>query len=235
MRAGRLGGIAVAAALALAAPPALAQGGGCRLALAIALDVSSSVDEAEHRLQADGLADALMQPDVTAALLAPGPGGYVAIAVYEWSGRNQQVLIADWTPMVSADAIATLADRVRRAPRSHADFPTALGYALGYGAVQLARGPDCARQTIDVAGDGKNNDGFEPKHAYRAFDFRGVTVNALVVGGPDREDLIRYFETEVLRGPDAFTETADNYADFGRAMRRKLLREIKPPLVIGAR
>lgn len=231
MKARRLGGLA-AAALALAALPAMAQQ-SCRLALAIALDVSSSVDRGEHRLQADGLADALTQPDVAAAMLAPGPGGHVAIAVYEWSGRNQQVLIADWTPIMSADALAALAARVRAAPRSHADFPTALGYALGYGAVQLARAPDCAKRTIDVAGDGKNNDGFEPRHAYDAFDFRGVTVNALVVGGPDRPDLMHYFEREVLRGPDAFTEIADNYADFARAMRRKLLREVKPALVIG--
>ena len=234
MRVRRLGCLfATVAALVLGPLPAAAQGAGCRLALAIALDVSSSVNQAEHRLQADGLADALLQPGVTAALLAPGIGGHVAIAVYEWSGRNQQVLIADWAPMTSPEAIKALADKVRAAPRSYVDFPTALGYALGYGAVQLARAPACNKHTIDVAGDGKNNDGFEPRHAYNAFDFRGVTVNALVIGGPERIDLMRYFETDVLHGPDAFTEIADNYADFSRAMVRKLLREIKPALVIG--
>jgi hypothetical protein len=206
--------------------------GPCRLALAIALDVSSSVDAAEHRLQADGLAAALLSREVSRAILAPAPGGAVAVAVYEWSGRNQQVLLADWTLLTSAQAIADLAARVSAAPRSHSDYPTALGYALGYGAVQLARAPDCARKVIDVAGDGINNEGFEPKHAYRAFDFTDVTVNALVVGG-ERAALLRYFETEVLRGPEAFTEVAISYADFDRAMARKLLREVRPPMVIG--
>jgi Ca-activated chloride channel family protein len=212
--------------------PAAAQDGACRLALVIALDVSSSVDMAEHRLQADGLAAALRSPVVVQALLAPNAGGAVAIAVYEWSGRNQQVLLADWMMMTSNEVIDTLARRVESAPRSHSDFPTALGYALGYGAIQLARAPDCAKHTIDVAGDGTNNEGFEPRNAYAAFDFSGVTVNALVVGG-DRVSLLRYFETEVLRGPDAFTEIAESYADFDRAMTRKLLREVRPPMVIG--
>ena len=45
----------------------------CRLALVMALDVSGSVDQTEYRLQMEGLADALSDPDVAAALFAiPG-------------------------------------------------------------------------------------------------------------------------------------------------------------------
>ena len=45
----------------------------CRQALAIGLDISGSVDEAEYRLQLDGLASALLNPDVQKAFLAiPG-------------------------------------------------------------------------------------------------------------------------------------------------------------------
>ncbi|MGG7568536.1 DUF1194 domain-containing protein [Rhodovulum sp. DZ06] len=226
-------GLWAAGAGPLAQAQTVAQTGACRLALAMALDVSSSVDAAEHRLQADGLADALLDPSVVEALLAPGPDGYVAIAVYEWSGRRQQALIADWALMDGVPAIQALAARVRAAPRSHADFPTALGYALGYGATLLARAPDCRKRTIDMAGDGKNNDGFEPRHAYRAFNFNGITVNALVVGGTTRPSLMRYFRDEVLHGPEAFTEVAEDYSDFARAMRLKLLREVRPALVIG--
>ena len=74
---------------------------------------------------------------------------------------------------------------------------------------------------------------YEPMSAYDAFDFNGVTVNALVIGGPKRPALIRYFQTMVIRGPGAFTEVATDYHDFARAMRRKLLKELRPPLVIG--
>ena len=232
LRAGPALAAMVAALLAAAAPSAAAA--ACRLALAMALDVSSSVDPREHRLQAHGLADALVDPDVVQALLAPGPGGHVAAAVYEWSGRGQQALVADWTLLSDIGAIQALSDRVRRTPRSHADYPTALGYALGYGATLLARAPDCAKRTLDVAGDGKNNDGFEPRHAYRAFNFNGVTVNALVVGGLSKPSLMQYFNEEVLHGDEAFSEIAEDYDDFARAMRLKLLREVRPALVIGS-
>ena len=56
--------------LGLGAGPADA---ACRLALALGLDVSGSVDAAEYRLQLDGVAAALTDEDVQAALFAmPG-------------------------------------------------------------------------------------------------------------------------------------------------------------------
>ena len=40
----------------------------CRQALMLALDVSGAVDQREYRLQLDGLANALLDPQVVAAL-----------------------------------------------------------------------------------------------------------------------------------------------------------------------
>src|SRR5690606_25524706 len=86
-------GAALAAALAVAAAgPAAAQ--SCRLALSLALDVSSSVDAREYALQNEGLARALTAPEVVEAFLAM-PGQVVALHVFEWSGRAQQVLRLD--------------------------------------------------------------------------------------------------------------------------------------------
>lgn len=202
--------VARIAAAALALVAAAAPASACRLALALALDVSSSVDAAEHALQSEGLARALEDPDVREAAL--GPGGPVALAVYEWSGRQQQVLAVDWTLVSSEADLDAIAAAVRAHPRSFSEFPTALGYALGYGAALLRRGPPCGRKVIDVSGDGANNDGFEPRHAYSASDFREITVNALVIAGKTRPALIRYFRTLVIRGPDAFIELAASYA-----------------------
>ena len=69
------------------AAPAAAQT-PCRLALLLALDVSSSVDAEEHELQKAGIAASLNDPDIRHAILNGGPGT-VALAVYEWSGRRQ--------------------------------------------------------------------------------------------------------------------------------------------------
>lgn len=222
--------LGVAAMLAVAAPTPT-QAEACRLALAFALDVSASVDETEYRLQLDGLAAGLRDPAVRAAILAPGGG--IALSAYEWSGARQQVTIAPWTLISTDRALDKFATRLSAHPRSHNEFPTAIGYALGYGAVLLRDAPPCQRRVIDISGDGLSNDGFGPDAAYRAFDFEGVTVNGLVIGGQDLE-LISFYQFYIAHGPDAFVEVARDYTDYQRAMLRKLLREIGRDFVAGA-
>ncbi len=200
----------------------------CRLALLLALDVSSSVDDGEYALQKNGLADALLDPDITGALL--GQGGTVALAVYEWSGRRQSVVVQDWVELQTAAQIADVAERVRVASRSYSRYPTALGYALGFGATMLREAPACDRRTIDVSGDGITNDGFWPHLAYKHFPFDGVTVNGLAVLGADPA-VVDHYEFELRRGPGAFVETAQGYAGFREAMTRKLYREINDQVV----
>jgi Ca-activated chloride channel family protein len=78
---------------------------------------------------------------------------------------------------------------------------------------------------IDVSGDGVNNEGFEPKLAYRHFNFSDVTVNGLVIQGAD-PDPVAYYRAEVIRGPGAFVMVASDFVDYETAMKRKLLREI---------
>ena len=207
----------------------------CRLALVLALDVSSSVDAAEDRLQRGGLAAALRDPAVQAAFLAvPDP---VALHVFEWSGRYDQVpLLPGWTLIESAADLAAAAAAIEASARSRTDMPTAMGHALGHAATMLANGPDCLFSTIDIAGDGENNEGFGPAEAYAAFPFEGVTVNGLVVNGADYEGevgLVAFFRGEVIRGPGAFVEIAAGYEDYARAMRRKLLAELSVQVIGG--
>ena len=98
----------------------------------------------------------------------------------------------------------------------------------------LKRAPRCLRQTIDMAGDGQNNEGFGPLIAYREFPFDGVTVNGLVVNAADFEGevgLIAFYKGEVLHGPGAFMIIANGFDDYERAMRRKLERELTPPAI----
>ena len=109
--------------------------------------------------------------------------------------------------------------------RSFEQYPTALGFALLFGGRALAARPDCAQRTLDVSGDGTNNDGVSPELARRDFPLAGITVNGLVIGA-NVVTLARYYQQFVIQGPGAFVEVADDYADFERAMRRKLLREL---------
>ena len=201
----------------------------CRLALLLALDVSSSVDPAEDGLQRGGLASALIAPEVGTAFLSGGAP--VALSVFEWSGRWSYRTLLDWTVIREQADLVAAAEAVAGSQRGRDDLPTAMGWALGEAATRLAQAPPCLRATIDISGDGVNNDGYPPRLAYRHFPYEGVGVNALVVGGG--AELADWFATEVIRGPGAFVEAARDYGDFERAMRRKLEREVGA-LAVGA-
>lgn len=201
----------------------------CRLALVLGVDISSSVDAAEDRLQRQGLARALSSDRVRRAALAL-PGQPVALAIFEWSGRYQQDLILDWTLVRSGADLDQIAGIVARSTRSYADFPTAAGYALGYAAGLLGDAPACLRETVDISGDGVSNEGFPPSLAFANFDLAGVTVNGLAITGHD-DTVVTFYEKEIARGPGAFVEVADDFPDFERAMARKLEREMGPMAV----
>jgi hypothetical protein len=208
----------------MAAAPAQA----CRLALVLAIDVSSSVDADEDRLQRSGTAAALLAPEVQAAFFAsPEP---VALQIFEWSGKYNQTGLLDWTLITSPADLLMAAEALAGSARSVSDMPTAMGYALGHAAIKLQSAPPCLFQTIDMAGDGPNNDGFGPASAYAAFPFEGVTVNGLAIAEPDNAAR-DYYRDEVIYGPNAFLEVAYGFADYEDAMRRKLVRELSAQII----
>lgn len=215
---------ALALALLFWAGPAAA----CRLALVLALDVSSSVDAAEDRLQREGLAGALISPDVMAAILSDPP---VALAVYEWSGRDQQAMMLGWRMLGNRAQVLAAAKEIARSERRHDRFPTAIGPAVGYAAALFRQMPGCAARVLDISGDGIGNDSYPPATAYREFPMQNVRVNGLVIGGA--AEVVDWYRAEVIRGPGAFVEQASDYSDFQRAMRRKLLRELDLPALGG--
>ena len=206
----------------------------CRLALVLALDVSSSVDDYEDSLQRQGLARAILAPEVQTAFFSLADP--VALSVFEWSGRYNQEILLDWTVIDTPDTLSYVSAQISQSRRSHNEFPTAMGYAIGFAAGLLQRAPVCHQRTIDIAGDGQNNEGFAPRQAYREFPLDGVIVNGLVVNAAEFEaetQLIEFYKTEVIRGAGAFLEVANGFDDYERAMRRKLERELSIP-VFGA-
>ena len=208
-------------------PPAAAD---CRLALALAVDVSRSIDSQDYVIQTDGLAGALQDKDVRAAIF--GPDGKVALAIYYWSGRGYQDLVQPWVILDSPQALDAAIWQVRRTPRPAAPLATALGDALSYGLDLMSDAPDCDRLVIDVAGDGRNNDGISVARTYERQDFTGITINGLAVGAHEA-DILDYYAREVIRGPGAFVELAPRQADYPQALRRKLLRELRGPMIGG--
>lgn len=199
----------------------------CHTALLLAVDVSSSVDAEEYDLQVQGLAAALRDPEVRQAILAAEQSG-VWLAVVYWSGWAHQEIRLPWTPLFDEAAVENAANAIARLERRYFDFPTAIGRALHFIESQWPpQTRDCARRVIDVSGDGVNNDGEGPVRLRNRLVAQGFTLNGLVIRGaqPDPEE---HYRNELIGGPGAFVEIAQNYADYPRAIRRKLLRELRP-------
>lgn len=220
MMRGAVAGLALACALTA---PAVAQVENCRLALLLAMDISSSVSAEEDALQRAGLASALLAPEVGEAIFA-NPTRHVALSVIEWSGSYQQSVLLDWTLVSSPAALQAVAQQLAESSRSYDEYPTALGFALGYARAHFRTAPPCDRQTLDMSGDGLSNEGFDTEIAYATYDYSKIIVNGLVIGA--EESVLHYYRQNVIRGPGAFVQTATDYRDFERAMTRKLLREL---------
>lgn len=218
----------MAALLALGPTQAAAY---CKLALAFALDISSSVNDDEYRLQLDGLAHALETREVVEAILAP-EGAWITAAAFEWSGYVQQDMIIDWTVLDSPAAVATFAARLREHRRFYSDFPTAIGKAVEYGAYLMRRAPLCARQVIDISGDGANNDGVDPDYFADRGLLDGIVINGLVILGATPNPAL-YYRRHVMRGPESFVAQARDFQDYREVMISKLLREINTEMIVG--
>ncbi|MEM9099988.1 MAG: DUF1194 domain-containing protein, partial [Pseudomonadota bacterium] len=204
----------------------------CKLALVLGMDISSSVNALEYRLQIEGLAYALEKEEVIEAILTP-EGAHIAATAYEWSGYQQQDLMIDWTILDSPAAIRAFAQRLRNHTRPYAEFPTAVGKALEFGAKRFDTAPPCGRQVIDLSGDGENNVGVDPDY-FRALGlFDGITINGLVILGAFPNPAI-YYRTHVMQGPDAFVAIARDFEEYRYVMTGKLLREINAQTIIGA-
>jgi hypothetical protein len=200
----------------------------CRLALVLAMDVSSSVDDTEDRLQRNGLAAALMPSQVqNAFFISPDP---VALHVFEWSGRGHQTDLVEWIIIRTPSDLSVVANQLTNSMRNARSLPTAMGHALAYASMKLLTAPPCLFQTIDMAGDGVNNAGFGPDNVYATFPFDGVTVNGLVITDND-DTALGYYIDQVMRGPLAFVEIAKDFTDFEVAMQRKLIRELSSQIM----
>lgn len=215
--------LALAAAAALGGPAAQA----CETALVLAIDVSGSVDPEEYRLQMDGLAWALRDATVRQALI----DAQAKVAVLQWSGSSRQAIVAPWTAIRSDADIEALTATVEAAPRAFRHFSTAIGEALTVAAAMLGEvAGECGRQVVDVSGDGPSNEGADVALMRDALVRGGVQINGLAIeiGDPG---LTSYYAEHVIGGPGAFVLTARDFADYPRAIRRKLLREVTKPVV----
>jgi Ca-activated chloride channel homolog len=192
----------------------------CETALILAIDVSNSVEEPEYRLQVDGLAAALLDPAVSAALIE----GQVALMVMQWSGTARQIVTQDWVRMTDLATVTTFAVAAHATPRQFEMSDTAPAEAVWFALTQFAAVADCGRQVIDLSGDGPRNAGGVVTMARDAARVAGVTINAIAIETDDT--LVSRFYRQHLITPGGFVMVARGHGDYPAAILAKILREL---------
>jgi Ca-activated chloride channel family protein len=206
----------------IAAQPALS----CETALVLAIDVSGSIDAGDYRLQADGLASALSDPEVAEALVRD----QVALAVVQWSGAAQQAMVLPWQRMLDPAAVTRFADRAAAMPRAFKGSDTAVGQAIRFALAQFPPVSDCKRQVIDISGDGQENAGFTDARARSEAVAAGVTINAIAIEEPGQGFPITSYYRGLVVTPGGFVLSARGLQDYAATLRLKLLRELQDPV-----
>lgn len=216
-----LWGILAAPALTLAAA---GQALACTTALVLAIDVSNSIDDGEYRIQADGLADALLDPTIREELVR----GQVALTVIQWSGAGRQQVSIPWRRMTSDADVRAMSEAARAMPRAFIMSDTAVGDLIRFALDRFGPVQDCARRVIDISGDGSDNAGTDPAGGRRAAERAGVQINALAIEGIGVA--ITNFYRDLVITRDGFVMTSQGHTTYAETLRKKIIREVSAAL-----
>jgi hypothetical protein len=206
------------------------------LLLALAMDVSRSMEQPKFLLQREGYAAAITNPQVLDAIKS-GAHQKIAICFIDWSGAGEQKQVIDWSIIDGADSARRFGDLIYEAPRSFNDR-TSIGGGISFAAAQIAWAPfEAERHAIDVSGDGTNNAGRDVQTARDQAVARGIVVNGIAILTelqysriPEHTNppggLEKYYRDNVIGGPGSFVMVAEDFSSFGRSMVKKLIAEI---------
>jgi hypothetical protein len=200
------------------------------LSLVLAIDASSSVNDDEYKVQTQGYAAALVNPEVQRAL---ADAGRVEMAVVFWADASMPRQVIPWRDIRDpGDAAAFGAQIVGTQRRSFGN--TDIGSGLDAALDLLDQPGRCtARAVVNISGDGRESvfgpslDAIPIEVARARALALGVTVNALAIL-TDEPVLDDYYRANVVTGPGAFVMTVEGFDTFAEGIQRKLVREIAP-------
>jgi hypothetical protein len=199
------------------------------VALVLAVDVSTSVNDERFRLQREGYANAFLHPAILDAIRS-SEHRRIAVTYFEWSGANHQRVIVPWTVIGDAEGGRIVANQLMRAPRPF-DGWTSISAAIDFAVNLIETSPYReARRVIDVSGDGDNNDGRAVPQARDAAVSRGIIINGLAImadaPAPGSGPLDEFYRDNVVGGPGAFVLVVDSFDTFAYGIVNKIVREV---------
>jgi Protein of unknown function (DUF1194) len=200
--------------------------------LALAVDVSYSMDMDELAIQREGYAQALVSKEFLQALKT-GPNGKIAVTYFEWAASSDQKIIIPWRVIDGPETADAVADEIMKTPIRRASR-TSISGAINFAVPLFDENPHRGiRRVIDISGDGPNNNGPPVVPARDAALEKGIVINGLpiMVKEPsystmDIDNLDFYYEDCVIGGPGSFVVTIKDREKFKEAIRTKLLLEV---------
>jgi len=164
--------------------------------------------------------------------LTPASAGRIVVMYVEWAGSSQQQIVIPWTVIEHPTDGLEFAARLAGSSMHHGRH-TSISAVIDFGVRQLREGAVRAtRQTIDISGDGANNQGRMVTLARDAALAHDVTINGLPImlkrpaGTWETAELDLYFRDCVIGGPGAFLIPVREQGQFAEAIRLKIVREI---------
>ncbi len=195
--------------------------------LVLALDSSASMDAQEFNLQIKGLAAAFKDPAVLQTIKDLQPLG-VAIAVTQWGGPGESRIVVPFTHITTQRQAKAFGFRASRGSRSFYAATTSIATAIEDSVALLeVNSFEGQRRVIDISGDGVDNSGLDLAAARDIAAAAGVTVNGLAIES-EQSGLFEYYQKNVISGSESFAVKAFDFEDYARAIREKLLKELRP-------
>jgi Ca-activated chloride channel homolog len=197
-----------------------------------ALDVSDSIDAQSTQIEIEGMAQAILAPEILQAIRA-GRHRRVGFAIFAWHEGAYPELLS-WTIIGDDEDARAVSEQLRNVLPSEFGVSvdrmveprmTDLSGAIDHAAVLLLTAPFATdRMVLNVVGNGWDNVGEGPIHARDRLVGEGGTINGVILG----EDpvLADYFRQNVIGGRGAFLFTARDKSAITSVLARKFLRDV---------
>lgn len=193
------------------------------VAIIFATDVSGSINEDRFRLQVEGLAQAIEDPDIINAMLR-GYNKQVALAYVQWSDLLEQKTTG-WFIIKSQEDAKNFANMIRNTPRAFSAGTNIEG-AMRYSEFMFSIAEfEPERKIIDISGDGKGGNVENMLLIRERLRRQGFQINGLAILN-DEPDILQWYNDHVRTGPGSFTILAKDFGDFAPAIRRKIITEL---------
>jgi len=196
--------------------------------LAACLDGSGSIGGRDFRVQTDGVASAITDPEIVPR------DGSVRLTVIQFSSYSRVELAPT---RITTDNAESLAESIRGI--RFRSGGTSIHSCIATARNQLAgASPESAVQVIDVSTDGRSSRYRAERQADRARDAGIDALNAIGVGGGvDRNLLEAIAFPKPVGGDSGFVIEVDDFEQFGAAIASKIQREttVSDPAVGGLR